>query len=200
MNDKILDLNLVFSTPIWGFLVKDYEKLNINMLEYIKELQKSDPEGVNKSNVFGWHSKGFDMNDKKVSYFFESIKPNIDNILIDMGWDDLNNKINITSAWSIINKKNASNERHIHSNSYISAVYYVSAPKNCGDILFHDPRQAKIIRKPNTIKANQLNAEVVNITPQSGLLVLFPSYLYHSVAKNNSDEERIIISFNIDIQ
>ena len=200
MNDKILDLNLVFSTPIWGFLVKDYAKLNINMLEYIKELQKSDPEGINKSNVFGWHSKSFGMNNKTVSYFFESIKPNINNTLIDMGWDDLNNKINITSAWSIINKKNASNERHIHSNSYISAVYYVSAPKNCGDILFHDPREAKIIRKPNTIKANQLNAEVVNITPQSGLLVLFPSYLYHSVAKNNSDEERIIISFNIDIQ
>ena len=117
-----------------------------------------------------------------------------------MGWDDLNNKIDITSAWSIINKKNASNERHIHSNSYISAVYYVSAPKNCGDILFHDPREARIIRKPNTIKGNKLNAEVVNITPQSGLLVLFPSYLYHSVAKNNSDEERIIISFNIDIK
>jgi len=200
MNDKVLNLNLVFSTPIWGFLVKDYAKLNINMLEYIKELQKSDPEGVNKSNVFGWHSKSFDMNNKAVLYFFESIKPNINNTLIDMGWDDLDNKINITSAWSIINKKNASNERHIHSNSYISAVYYVSAPKNCGDILFHDPRQAKIIRKPNTIKANQLNAEVVNITPQSGLLVLFPSYLYHSVAKNNSDEERIIISFNIDIK
>ena len=200
MNDKILDLNLVFSTPIWGFLVKDYAKLNINMLEYIKELQKSDPEGVKKSNVFGWHSKNFDMNDKKVLYFFESIKPNINNTLADMGWDDLNNKIDITSAWSIINKKNASNERHIHSNSYISAVYYVSAPKNCGDILFHDPREAKIIRKPNTIKANKLNAEVVNITPQSGLLVLFPSYLYHSVAKNNSDEERIVISFNIDIK
>ena len=43
MNDKISDLNLVFSTPIWGFLVKDYTKLNINMLEYIKELQKSNP-------------------------------------------------------------------------------------------------------------------------------------------------------------
>ena len=43
MNDKILDLNLVFSTPIWGFLVKDYTKLNINMREYIKELQKSNP-------------------------------------------------------------------------------------------------------------------------------------------------------------
>ena len=50
------------------------------------------------------------------------------------------------------------------------------------------------------LKQINLNAEVINITPQSGLLVLFPSYLYHSVNENDSDEERIIISFNIDIK
>ena len=61
MNDKVSDLNLVFSTPIWGFLVKDYTKLNVNMLEYITELQKNDPNGIKKSNVFGWHSKNFEM-------------------------------------------------------------------------------------------------------------------------------------------
>ena len=200
MNDKILDLKLVFSTPIWASIVKDYTKLNVNMLEYITELQTNDPNGIKKSNVFGWHSKNFEMNDEKVINFFAYIKPNINKTLIDMGWDDSNNKINVTSAWSIINKKNASNARHIHSNSFISAVYYVSAPKNCGDIVFHDPREARVIRKPNGIKANNLNAEVINITPQSGLLVLFPSYLYHSVNENDSDEERIIISFNIDIK
>ena len=70
MNDKILDLNLFFSTPIWGSLVKDYEKLNINLLKNIKELQKNDPDGIKKSNVFGWHSKSFDLNDEKVKNFF----------------------------------------------------------------------------------------------------------------------------------
>ena len=53
MNDKILDLKLVFSTPIWASIVKDYTKLNVNMLEYITELQKNDPNGIKKSNVFG---------------------------------------------------------------------------------------------------------------------------------------------------
>ena len=200
MSNNIEDLNLVFSTPIWAFVVKDSVKLNLEILKFIKDLQIKDPDGIKKSNVLGWHSKDFDMNNKNVLYFFESIKPNINNVLIDMGWNDTNNKINITSAWSIINKKKASNARHIHSNSFISAVYYVSAPNNCGDILFHDPREAKVIRKPNKVKANKLNAEVINITPQPGLLVLFPSYLYHSVSENNSNEDRIIISFNIDIK
>ena len=33
----------------------------------------------------------------------------------------------------------------------------------------------------------------------AGKLLLFPAYLYHSVDENLSDDDRIVISFNIDI-
>ena len=79
-------------------------------------------------------------------------------------------------------------------------MYYIKAPKNCGDILFFDPRSAKVNRKPPTTKSNELNSEEVNITPQDGMIVFFPSYLHHAVDENKSDEERIIISFNIDMR
>ena len=117
-----------------------------------------------------------------------------------MEWDLAKQKIKITSMWSIINMKEALNERHIHGNNYISAAYYVKAPENAGDILFHDPREVNVIRKPNTKQANQLNAQIFNIKPKEGLLVLFPSYLHHSVNENLSDQERVVISFNIDIK
>ena len=45
-----------------------------------------------------------------------------------------------------------------------------------------------------------LNAQVNGITPKEGALVLFPSYLDHSVNENRSKEERVVISFNIKIQ
>ena len=89
---------------------------------------------------------------------------------------------------------------HIHSNSYISAAYYVKAPEKCGDIVFYDPRQSRLVRKPKISKLNNLNGEEVNIKPTDGLLVLFPSYLYHSVNENLSNEERIVISFNVDLK
>ena len=47
-----------------------------------------------------------------------------------------------------------------------------------------------------TNKPNNLNTNVVSIEPQEGMLVLFPSYLHHSVDINQSEEDRIIISFN----
>ena len=44
-----------------------------------------------------------------------------------------------------------------------------------------------------------LNAQVNGVNPKEGALVLFPSYLDHSVNENLSNDERIVISFNIRI-
>ena len=42
-----------------------------------------------------------------------------------------------------------------------------------------------------------MNDVDTEIMPRSGLLILFPSFLPHSVNPNLSEEERISISFNI---
>ena len=200
MNEKLSDLNLVFSTPIWGSLVDDFENLNIKMLSYILNIKKNNSDGIDKSNILGWHSPDFNLEDEEAKYFIKSISTKIEKVMIDMGWDTKKNNIKLTNMWSIINKKSASNSRHIHSNSYISAAYYVKAPKNCGDIFFYDPRAANVIRTPEVKESTKLNMQQVNVTPQEGLLVMFPSYLHHSVGANHSDKERIVISFNIDLQ
>jgi len=198
MTNDLKNLNLFFSTPIWTFQVDNYSKINEKILKYIKSIQSEDPVGIKKSNNLGWHSKLFNMHDEEVKKFFQSIQKYIGKAIEDSGWKNPANNFSITSAWTIINFKSSSNSRHIHSNNYISAAYYVKAPKNSGDIIFYDPRNEKLIRKPITNKDNVLNAETVNIKPQDGLLVLFPSYLYHSVEENLSNEERIVISFNLD--
>ena len=39
----------------------------------------------------------------------------------------------------IINKPNDFNEIHTHPNSYLSAAYYVKAPKNAGRFVIENP-------------------------------------------------------------
>ena len=73
----------------------------------------------------------------------------------NMGWDLAKQEVKITSMWSIINKRNASNYRHIHSNNYISAAYYIKAPKNCGNIIFHDPRSEAVYRDARIAKQSR---------------------------------------------
>jgi uncharacterized protein (TIGR02466 family) len=99
--------------------------------------------------------------------------------------------------WSIINSKNTFNVQHNHPNSLLSAAYYVKAKKNSGQIKFFDPKEMKVMYHPSISKFNEISAEVVKIEPEEGKLLLFPSYLYHAVDENLSDEDRIVISFNL---
>ena len=199
MTKRSSELNFAFSTPIWVSLIPNYEELNTKLYEYIQKLQVKNPDGITKSNLLGWHSEDFDLDSDVPKYFINSISSSLNEAFQDMGWDVNNQEVKITSMWSIINKKNASNSRHIHSNNYISAAYYVKAPEKCGDIVFHDPRSVTTFRYPKISKQNKLNSNIFTIQPKEGLLALFPSYLYHSVDLNRSDEERIVISFNINL-
>ena len=132
--------------------------------------------------------------------FIKFILPAIEQVITDMNWEKQKQSININNMWAIINTGGSANLRHQHGNSTISGAYYVRAPKNSGDIVFYDPRPAPVYSYPNSNEPNYLNAQVNSITPNEGGLVLFPSYLDHSVNANLSEKERIVISFNITIQ
>ena len=192
--------SLFFATPVWASKIENYKTVNEEIYKYIINLQQSDKDGIIKSNIKGWHSKDFNLNDKEALSFVKLITPSIEKVINDMNWDTAKQVAKITSMWAIINKGGASNARHHHGNSSISAAYYVRAPKNCGEIVFYDPRPAPVYSHPFAIAPNSLNAMVNSVTPSEGVLVLFPSYLDHSVNPNLSNDERIVISFNITIQ
>ncbi len=192
--------NLFFPTPVWTSQVDNYEKMNERMYTFIKDEQKKDQKGINKSNNKGWHSKDFDLQGIEPKNFINIISPYIQKVMVDMNWEPENQTVKISNMWSIINTGGSTNLRHQHGNSTISAAYYVRAPKNCGDIVFYDPRPAPVFYYPTAVSSNLLNAQINGITPKEGALILFPSYVDHSVNENLSNEERIVVSFNITVQ
>ena len=192
-------MHLFFSTPIWSNKIANYKDVNEDLYNYILNLRDQNPEGIKKSNYNGWHSKDFNLNDEIPKKFINAVSSNINTAFNDMDWDIEKQIIQIKSIWAIINDKGASNERHHHGNSALSAAYYVRAPKDCGNIVFYDPRPAPVFSHPIAKKPNILNATVNSITPDEGLLVLFPSYLDHSVKQNLSSNQRIVISFNVNL-
>ncbi len=191
----------LFPTPVFHFKLENYQELNIELESYILDLKKKDRDGQKKSNYGGWHSPFFDQkNDNTPKKFSVIIQNFLKKIFTDeMGWKYNPDKAKIIAMWSIINKKGSFNIQHNHPNSYLSGSYYVKFSKNSGKINFFDPKEQKNIRYPHTKKYTELSAAVTSIEPEEGNLLLFPSYLYHSVDENKSDDERIVISFNIDI-
>ena len=192
--------NLFFPTPVWTLQLDDYQSINEQMYKFIKITQSKDQQGISKSNIKGWHSKDFNMQENEPKDFIKFILPAIEQVITDMNWEKQKQSVNINNMWAIINTGGSANLRHQHGNSTISGAYYVRAPKNSGDIVFYDPRPAPVYTYPKAVNPNLLNAQVNGISPKEGALVLFPSYLDHSVNENLSNEERIVISFNITIQ
>ena len=192
-------MHLFFSTPVWIKQLNNFENINDELKSYIYQARKDNPEGVKKSNVNGWHSEGLDLKNQSLKNFITEISNNIGSAIKDMNWDLDSQITRITNMWAIINKERAFNERHHHGNSSLSAAYYVKAEKNAGDLIFFDPRQANVFHHPSSKEANSLNCQVQSVTPKAGTLVLFPSYLEHKVAENLSNEERIVVSFNVSL-
>ena len=81
----------------------------------------------------------------------------------------------------------------------MSAAYYVKAPKNCGTIKFINPNLVAKERFPTLEQKTEFNQNGVEINPAEGDLLIFPAYLMHGVNRNQSDDDRVVVSFNIDI-
>jgi uncharacterized protein (TIGR02466 family) len=105
--------------------------------------------------------------------------------------------IEMTGCWATVLAKGAMHKTHSHPNNFLSGVYYVRTPPGSDTINFHDPRnQAGVIRPP-VVELTAENTDQVVVRVTNGTLLMFPSYLEHSVDANPSDEERISISFNM---
>ena len=190
-----------FPQPIFHYELDNYKRHNEELSKYIYDLQKKDPDGVARSNQGGWHSKPFNLKDKENApfKFFIDIQRYVADTFKEYGWKYEPRKVNLTEMWAIINKKNNFNLEHTHPNNYLSAAYYVKAPDNCGSFKVTNPNLISRERITASEKNTEFNQNIAQIKPKEGDLLLFPAYLPHSVGMNLSEEDRIVISFNIDI-
>ena len=190
-----------FPIPIFKYNFEKFREFNADLSNYIYTLHKEDNIGVKRSNRGGWHSKTFEMKDRNSTQFKFAIELQkyILKTFKTLGWKTENQNIRIREMWAIINKKGNFNVIHTHPNCYMSAAYYVKAPKNCGEFIVESPNTAKRYAYPKIENDNELNMQVAKIDISEGDLLLFPSYLPHKVGVNESDEDRIVISFNIEI-
>jgi uncharacterized protein (TIGR02466 family) len=103
----------------------------------------------------------------------------------------------MTGCWATVLAKGAQHRAHSHPNNFLSGVYYVRVQQGADTINFHDPRRQTYVIRPPVVELIAENTDQVVVRVTSGTLLMFPSYLEHSVDANMSPKERISISFNI---
>jgi uncharacterized protein (TIGR02466 family) len=103
----------------------------------------------------------------------------------------------ITGCWATVLAPGASHKLHSHPNNFLSGVYYVRTGEGADTINFHDPRRQASVVRPPVVELTAQNTDQVVVRVSDGTLLLFPSWLEHSVDANRSEGERLSISFNL---
>ncbi|MGB3207757.1 MAG: 2OG-Fe(II) oxygenase family protein [Crinalium sp.] len=98
------------------------------------------------------------------------------------------------SGWAVVLEPEGFQNSHIHPESLISGVYYIQVPDT--------------VKQNNSGKGNLSFADLFikktadgqidyTVKPEEGMLVLFPSYFWHSTIPFSGDKDRVCISFNV---
>lgn len=198
---------LYFPTSTFRFELPDAQEINEELLELIYEERERDQDGIQRSNfkgLGGWHSHNDLHKDSNYDRITNAIHQAASLVSESEGYHG-EYDLKIGTMWSIINPPGSSNQAHIHPGCQWSGVYYIQAPEDSGNIVFTDPRTENLMHQPRYQPKRTRPKHCwtkVNFTPTAGKMIIFPSWLYHSVLPNLSQEEapasnRVIISFNL---
>jgi uncharacterized protein (TIGR02466 family) len=195
-----LEVTAAFPTPLGRLWVPDADAMNRSLRSLILS-QEAKYQSLGRSNVGGWHSQTdfLDHSETAVVELSHWIDWAV-NKMIDAtaGPDGFKGTLR-TSAWASVCRAGAYHAPHSHPDSAWSGVYYVdpgsSSPDRplSGMLEFLDPRAgAEAVTAPGDPYGDPLV-----VKPEAGLLVLFPSWLYHWVHPYVGQEPRISVSFNV---
>ncbi|MEL6220369.1 MAG: 2OG-Fe(II) oxygenase family protein [Pseudomonadota bacterium] len=192
-----------FTTPIGQHMWPDSDALNQALYAEIMA-KETKSEGSQRSNIGGWHS------DRDLLLWGTDAVTRLRKRMQKMSKDLTKATLRGTTgtkvtflieAWANVSRHGHYNKAHIHPGSHWSGVYYVSVgePEPGSDyngaLEFLDPRNAiNMVTLPDGSFA-----EGQRLHPVPGLMVMFPSWLRHTVHPFYGTGERISIAFNVRI-
>jgi uncharacterized protein (TIGR02466 family) len=185
---------LWFPSVIWSSILNNVDNSVLKKFAYDKI--KEDPKGRHHSNNKGYQSIDLKPNEcTEVDRLIQNIDKEIVAIAAQTGLKPPR----LYNIWLNVNYPGASNDLHHHIDSIFSGVYYVDADSNSkqGNISFQRGDNAEYHISPHMIeKVTYFTAQQSNYASTTGGLFIFPGWLKHKVGPNESNNDRISISFN----
>ena len=199
----------LFATPVVIAIMPDTATLNAELRHLILAREKAT-ESMERSNLGGWQSS-WDMHEwggapmHKVLTFARNI---VDDFTVDRS-GKLHKITWRINSWANVNRYGDANCFHTHPGALWSSCYYVddggvgADSSFGGEFEIADPRGAATV-----MYAPQLTfpgpdgvalGEAQRVTPQAGMIVVFPSWLSHGVRTYHGTRVRISVPINFSI-
>ena len=188
----------LFSTPIY--------KVNVfNDLKNISDIEKTVQTVLNSSsNETSSLEKNGGVSTYETNNQLHTIESmhELSNLVLfysKMYWKilDIDDRLSprIDQCWSNIHYSKSFTLQHSHSLMPMVGTFYLKAEKNSGDLILTNPAEYSLTNIPFSKNIEQKTETSIKV--KSGDLIFFPGYIRHRTGENFSNDERIVISFNI---
>ncbi len=167
-------------------------KLDIDTQTIVENMREPLKAQINKKKQPSNESL-YVLKEKKHKHLKDIIDSEIKNYANNVMKYDAN--FVITTSWFTETDIMEQSQYHQHQNSFISGVLYLNVNEHSGSITFEDFRDQQI--KVPCTEYNLLNGKAYTVNPVNGLILLFPSKLWHVVGKNKSKQKRNSLAFNV---
>ena len=192
-----MEVIMEFATPV-GMFYTEEKDLTTDIFEKITNITEQDTE------VFKYLDQSKTTpDDLHLQDFFKPLVTYIHTKVDKFSAEVLginSTDIKLSSMWSNVHEPGSKHHPHQHPNSFLSGVYYPYIPecKDPGNIIFIDPRHAKNMVHADFVKSSCISNRQIWVTPKTGLLLLFPSWLEHGTEPfiGKQGQKRTAISFN----
>tara|TARA_R100000426_G_scaffold48643_2_gene35973 strand:- start:312 stop:938 length:627 start_codon:yes stop_codon:yes gene_type:complete len=104
------------------------------------------------------------------------------------------NEFKMTTSWFTRTYSNQESNYHCHSNCMISSVLYIQVDNSSGDISFMDYSTERFCLDPR--EYNIYNSRSWRFKPVNGMVIFFPSEVFHKVLQSNSNIVRYSLACN----
>ena len=199
----------LFATPLAAVILADHQALNAALAERILARREQEP-GIGASNVGGWHSAEFQSwSGPAGARLLDAARRPAERLTLaeTAGGGLARATINWrVTAWANVSGAGDSNRPHGHPGAFWSGVYWVDdggveADGTIGGLFeMQDPRGLlPAMYAPGlhfAVDGCEDAGTARTLTPQAGMMILFPSWLSHAVTPYRGTRPRISVAFN----
>jgi uncharacterized protein (TIGR02466 family) len=190
-------IEYLFPSPVFWHVFKQVDALNAELRDLILEQERASPSMV-KSNQGGWQSptEFFSWGGSAVATLRRFAARAVELATARLPIPPQVRCEFHLSGWAAVNRRGHYNTAHVHPMAAWSGVYYVDpgddAPDAPGGVLeLAHPIVASVMTFfPGLLPSARL------VRPEAGMIILFPSYLQHSVRLYQGERPRVCVPFN----
>jgi uncharacterized protein (TIGR02466 family) len=154
------------------------------------------------NEIYPLYMTGNYFADPRMDGFSEFVGATAWNILNEQGYAMQNMAVQFTEMWTQEHHKHSAMDAHVHGyGSQIVGFYFLETPEGGSNVVFHDPRAAKVqIDLPEQdMSAATPASKMINFTPKPGMMIFANSWLSHSFTRHAAELPIKFVHFNLTV-